>query len=130
MNLLNWGGEIMKRKYRDDVTIVRSFITAAILVIILIAIAIEIIAYTNVNTGTITVADKYVKARSESQDIYIIVDSDDNSYEITDLLLIGKFNSSDLYSQMKIGETYNIETTGYRIQFLSRYPNINKVSPK
>ena len=118
-----------KSKYWDDVLIVKALISSVVLLIVLAVVILEIIAYSNTSTHTITVADKYVKARNESEDIYIVVDSNGDAYEISDLLLLGKFNSTDIYNQMKIGEEYDVETTGYRIRIFSMYPNINKVSP-
>lgn len=41
-----------------------------------------------------------------------------------DTLLRGKWNSSDMYSEIKIGETYLFHLNGYRNEFWSFYENI------
>ena len=73
-----------------------------------------------------TVKDKWVK-RTEDVDKYL-VSCDDEVYEITDNLLYGKVNSSDIYAQLKIGSTYKLEVSGFRSGLLSSYRNINKVT--
>ena len=83
-----------------------------------------IMGYLNSEEFEIIVSDKYVKGESGQ---YFIIDENKNAYIIQDLLFKGKFNSTDLYNQMEIGKKYRIETTGYRIHFLSRYKNINKI---
>lgn len=82
------------------------------------------INYCNEKVIEITVKDKYVKGQEGR---YFIVDTNNNTYIIADLLLKNKFNSSDLYSKLEIGNKYKVETTGMRIQFLSKYQNINKI---
>lgn len=79
------------------------------------------LSYFNNQTIDITVKDKYVKYTT-----YFVVDTNNNTYEITDLFFLGKFNSTDIYNEIEIGNSYQIETTGFRIPFLSRYKNINK----
>ena len=85
--------------------------------------------YGNVQTLEITVKDKYIKKSSGkgNGDKYLIVDTEKNTYQITDLTFIGKWNSTDLYNELEIGKKYKITTSGIRNQFWSMYPNINKV---
>lgn len=87
------------------------------------------ITYGNIQTTEIVVKDKYIKrsGNSKSNDKYLIVDENNNTYEITDLTWLGKFNSTDLYNQLDVGKKYKIETSGIRNGFLSSYPNINKI---
>lgn len=87
------------------------------------------ITYGNVQTIEITVKDKYIKrsGSSESNDKYLVVDTENNTYEITDLTFIGKWNSTDLYNELDVGEKYKITISGVRNQFLSMYQNINKI---
>jgi len=47
-------------------------------------------------------------------------------FENTDSLLEGKFNSSDVYGEIKEEKTYRFDTYGWRIPFLSWYENIVK----
>lgn len=85
--------------------------------------------YGNVQTIEITIKDKYIKRSSgkSSSDKYLVVDTDKNTYEITDLGFIGKWNSTDLYNELEAGKKYKITTSGIRNQFWSMYPNINKI---
>lgn len=88
------------------------------------------ITYGNVQTLEITVKDKYIKRSGSEKDKYLVVDTEGNTYQITDLTFKGKWNSTDLYNQLDIGQTYKIETSGIRNGFLSLYSNINKVEVK
>lgn len=85
------------------------------------------ITYGNVQNLEITVKDKYIKRSGSEEDKYLIVDTDGNTYQITDLYFKGKWNSTDLYNKLEIGKTYKIETSGIRSGFMSLYPNINKI---
>lgn len=103
-------------------------IVIALVIIIVGAIVFKVttIGYSNKEVIAIEVKDKYIK-RDNKSDIYMIVDTDNNTYQISDLFWIGKFNSTDLYNELEIGQAYFIEVTGIRNQFLSWYPNINKI---
>lgn len=46
-----------------------------------------------------------------------------------DTLLRGKFDSSDLYAAIKVNQSYDFTTVGYRVPFFSMYPNVLKASP-
>ena len=111
----------------------KNFITILSLLIIWIGILgiiflPEIIKYGNNQTIEITIKDKYVKNdKSGNSSKYLVVDEDNNTYEVTDLFLKGKFNSTDLYNILEIGHTYRVETSGSRIRLFSMYPNINKI---
>lgn len=88
------------------------------------------ITYGSVQTIEITVKDKYIKRSGSETDKYLVVDTEGNTYQITDLTFLGKWNSTDLYNKLDVGKTYKIETSGIRNGFLSMYPNINKVKEK
>ena len=107
---------------------IKEFINNIILVIILLFIlSIPILlSYIGYDKLTITIKDKYIKNYNNSS-LYIIVDTNNNSYEVSDKFFILKFNSTDIYNSFEIGKSYEIETTGFRVQFLSWYKNINKV---
>lgn len=92
----------------------------AILIVGLIAFSLwrPIDKVSNLREETIVVTDKMVK-----DDVYLIY-SEDTTYEITDSWLYPRFNSSDLYGKIQVGESYNIIVGGSRIPFLSWYPNI------
>ena len=84
------------------------------------------IEYGNNQVIEITIKDKYIKNGGKSGK-YLIVDSNGNTYQVTDLLFKGKFNSTDIYNQLEIGKTYKVEISGKRIHIFSMYQNINKV---
>lgn len=73
----------------------------------------------------ITVTDKWVK-RTNDRDLYLI-GTENEVFKIEDNPFVLKFNSSDLYNQIKIGSTYRITTTGVRNNFMSWYRNINSI---
>lgn len=97
-----------------------------IVVIFVVGIGISMIGYSNTEEIKITVMDKYIK-RSGDYDKYMVVDTLGNAYEISDLMFIGKFNSTDLYNQLKIGHTYIVSISGVRNNFFSMYKNINRI---
>ena len=108
------------------------FVTAGIVIIVLAIIAGGSwwnwkTTYGNQKTLEITVKDKYIKRSGSESDKYLVVDTDGNTYEITDLTWLGKWNSTDLYNQLELNNTYKIETSGVRNGFLSLHPNINKI---
>jgi hypothetical protein len=53
-----------------------------------------------------------------------LIGTDKGVFEDRDSIGYLKFNSSDYYSNMQDGKTYTFEVTGWRIPFLSAYPNI------
>lgn len=81
----------------------------------------------NLRDVTVTVTDKDVK-NSHYVSKYLIFVEDENglpsTYEITDSLLKGRFDSSDVYAGIKVGNTYTFTVGGSRNEFLSWYPNI------
>ena len=82
--------------------------------------------YLNPKSYTIEIKDKFIKNDRKSAK-YLVVDTNNTTYEISDLLFIGKFNSTDIYNSIDIGKSYKIYTTGFRIHVFSLYQNINKV---
>ena len=77
------------------------------------------------------VTEKTVK-RIDSQDKYLIfveIEGEDEVqvFEITDNFIEGKLNSSTIYGNIKVGETYTFTIKGSRNEMFSWYPNISKV---
>lgn len=85
-------------------------------------IAYEVASNTNNTTVTATVTDKVVK-NSGNNSKYLIF-TDKGVKEDTDNLFHGKFNSSDVYSALKVGCTYQFNQIGVRNDFFSMYPDI------
>ena len=113
-------------KKENGISLVSLCATLIVIMIFVGIFYICFIGYFNKQNITITVKDKYIKNYKESSK-YLIVDEENNTYQITDLLFKGKFNSTDIYNQLEEGKTYKIETTGYRIPIFSSYQNINKI---
>lgn len=110
----------------EKITIGTVIITIIITVLIIIAGMFCItLDYQNNEKMVITVQEKVVKNADKTSKYLVFTDK--GVYEIKDLLFKGKFNSSDIYSSLQIGQTYKIESTGYRVGFFTMYKNINKV---
>jgi hypothetical protein len=80
------------------------------------------------STVVATVTDKTVKRTNNDNDRYLIFTEDETGsvlvLEDTDSLIPLKFNSSDIYAQIDVGQTYRFDVRGLRIRFLSMYQNI------
>jgi len=76
---------------------------------------------------TATVTDKLVKNDNNSSTYLIFTDK--GVFEDSDSMVNGKWNSSDMYSQIKKGQTYTFHVRGIRNHVLSWYPNILTVKP-
>jgi len=72
---------------------------------------------------TIVVQEKERVADSDSSK-YLIWAEDGDVFENTDSLWFGKFNSSDLYGDLMVGNEYCVTVAGWRIPFFSMYRNI------
>jgi hypothetical protein len=55
---------------------------------------------------------------------YYLVFTSKGEFKVEDDLFRGNFESSSWYGQMKSDHNYTFEVGGYRIPFLSMYPNI------
>lgn len=99
-------------------------IVIAVFAILLLAFIIYPLA-TSFNDTQYTVE---ITNKERVEDKYLIFCEDENGvsyvFENTDSLLRGKWNSSDIYGDMKVGNTYTVTVVGYRIPFLSEYQNI------
>lgn len=76
---------------------------------------------------TVTVTDKTVKNSSDDSKYLIFTEDKDGNvatFEITDSWIAGRFNSSDVYAAIKIGNTYTFKVGGSRNELMSWYPNI------
>ena len=102
----------------------------------IIAIAIIVSCYRSCSTGTgelriirATVTDKGIKRINDHDRYLIYTDTEDGVevFQITDSILAGRFNSADLYAEIKIGNTYDFGVRGDRNGVLSWYPNIYEV---
>ena len=53
-----------------------------------------------------------------------LIFTDKGVFENTDDISVMKFNSSDFYAQIEVGNNYCFTVAGYRVPFLSMYQNI------
>lgn len=108
-----------------------SFLVSAFTILITLGviagIAFEVYStYHNPRIETVVVTDKSVKLGS-TKDIEYLIYTDNGVYEISDQLFMLKFNSSDIYSSISIGDTITIKVSGARVHVMSTYPNIISV---
>lgn len=75
------------------------------------------------STVTIHVVDKQAVATGSNGHKYLIYTTG-TTYQDTDNLFHGKFDSSDLYARIQRNNTYRCVTTGWRLPFLSQYKNL------
>lgn len=72
----------------------------------------------------LTIEDKERIMDSSDSSRYLIWTEEGEVFENTDQLLVGKFDSSDIQGQLKVGSKYHCSTIGIRNQFFSWYRNI------
>jgi hypothetical protein len=102
------------------------FLVAAI---IIGGISFDISSYGNVNTFEVKVEGKERITRSVGNEIesFYLVYTDKGTFKLEDDIFRGNFYSSDVYGKLKQDSTYKFKTAGYRIGWMSSYPNIIEV---
>ena len=110
------------------------FVVVMIAIIFVLLIGQEALFNFNDTEYTITVTDKeriYTGSGDNSSSKYLVFGDDQNGnslvFENTDCFIRGKWNSSNIQGQLKVGNTYKITVIGYRVPFLSWYQNIIKI---
>lgn len=78
-----------------------------------------------------TVVDKAVKVDVAGKDnggasSYYLIFTDRGVFKNVDEMFRWKFDSSDFYAKIRVGETYRFTLIGWRIPFFSMYENIIK----
>ena len=82
---------------------------------------------------TITVTDKerITESSGSGKDLQVtskyLVFTENETFENTDNLIFGKFNSSDIQGKLKIGSTYKVKVAGWRLEYISSYRNIIEI---
>lgn len=108
------------------------FTTRVLIVAGLLLFALAVLGYTGVSNASVqericTVTDKdrttKVVDGSSSSDMRIYT-NDCGTLVVADSLLDFTFSSSDTYSSIETGETYTFTTRGWRVPFLSMFPNV------
>jgi len=103
---------------------IKSLATLIFVVTALLSVAEISLPYWTHSTETVTVTGTVVKQYgSEGQSKYLVF-TNSGVFENTDTFAYLKFNSSDIQGQLMQGGTFDISYYGFRIPFLSHYPNI------
>jgi len=124
---------------KNDVSVKKTQKKVMIIIILLITVFILynvfMLIITNVNRQiySVTVTDKLRVTYGHiwNQHKYLIFTEDEYGiirvFENTDSLIYSKFNSSDVYAQLKVGSKVKLTTVGVRIPERSMYQNIINV---
>lgn len=78
----------------------------------------------NDRTLTCTVTDK---DRGGDEGSYRVYTEECGQLANEDSMWRGKYDSADVWQDLKVGETYKLHVVGYRIPFLSQFPNVLSV---
>lgn len=118
----------IKEKIKEHLGLIIFAVIATLIVVIIVGSV--VLQHTSRHFDTITVSEKTVKRSGYGENTvekYLIFSTDGRVYENTDSLIEGKFNSSNVYGMLVPGNTYKIESYGYRLPYYSMYPNIVNV---
>lgn len=96
-----------------------------ILVVLMILLSLSSCQLIYNDTVIVTVTGKE-RVQSGDTSKYLIF-TEGETFENTDFLFGGKFNSSDIYGKIEIGSKYRISVGGKRIPILSMYRNIHSI---
>ena len=83
-----------------------------------------IVSATHVETRTCHVTDKDRAAGRDGHSDMRVYTDDCGVLHVGDSLLSWHFNSADTYESIEPGHTYRVTTRGFRIPFLSMFPNV------
>ena len=101
-----------------------------VLLCVALASAFSVATSFNDTEYTVTVTDKERVVDGDSS-YYLVFTENENGevlvFENEDNVFRGKFDSSNVQGELKIGSTYDIVVVGYRVPFLSMYQNIIEV---
>lgn len=73
-----------------------------------------------------TVTGKDASRSRESSTFLVFTDK--TTYKVDDSLINWRWDSADVYGKLQVGHTYSATLQGFRIPFLSMFPNI--IDPK
>lgn len=101
----------------------RLAVLAPIAIAGILFVGLPVMKHNSTESVRVQVTAKEVKAGQESSKYLVFTDK--TTYEITDSLLMMRWNSSDIYGRIKVGSCYDFLTRGWRVPFLSMYRNID-----
>lgn len=104
----------------------RTAITAVVIAVAAALIGLSIASYADRRTVTATVTDKerVCETTDSGSECKYLIFTDEGTFRVEDSLLIGRFDSSDVYGRFREDRTYRFEVYGWRIPFASSYPNV------
>jgi hypothetical protein len=81
-------------------------------------------------TCTVTAKESVtVNSGDRPHNQYRVYTNECGTLTIGDTIVVGRFNSADLYGTLQPGTTYAMETGGYRVGVFSMFPNIISATP-
>jgi len=101
-----------------------------VVVIFIGIVAFDIKSYNNVETIVAKVdgKERITEKAGDNIESFYLVYTDKGTFKLEDDMFRGNFYSSDVYGKLRQDSTYTFKTAGYRIGFMSSYPNIIKVN--
>ena len=101
-----------------------------VVVIFIGIITFDIKSYNNVETIVAKVdgKERITERRGDNIESFYLVYTDKGTFKLEDDMFRGNFYSSDVYGKLRQDSTYTFKTAGYRIGFMSSYPNIINVN--
>lgn len=72
---------------------------------------------------TTTIEDKE-RVCDSNRDCKYLIFTDTGTYQITDSWIYFRFNSSDVYGKLKVGQKYQFNVAGVRFGLTSNYPTV------
>jgi hypothetical protein len=98
---------------------------AVVLAVLFIGFPVYTVAsYKHVQHMTCTVTDKDRAANNNGGSDMRVYTKECGNLVVADATFRKNFHASDTYAGIKVGRTYRVETIGFRIPFLSEFPNI------
>lgn len=87
-----------------------------------------ILSHTSEDYATITVKNKErICEGGKSGSCKYLIFTEQGVYSNVDDLYQLKFNSSDIYNEIEVGQTYDVKVNWYRVPFMSWYQNILEI---
>ena len=105
--------------------------TIILVVVIFIGIiTFDIKSYNTVETIVAKVdgKERITERTGDNIESFYLVYTDKGTFKLEDDMFRGNFYSSDVYGKLRQDSTYTFKTAGYRIGFMSSYPNIINVN--
>ncbi len=94
-----------------------------ILLVVLLIASCPAISYSTVDHTVIKIEEKE-RANTKGGGYYLVFTGQKGVMEISDSLWFWRWDSSDLYGKLKVGEYYYVKTEWFRFGLFSMYPNI------